>query len=325
MGEKWTNWHNAVLGAIQLEFLDYLDDLEFTSEYQLTFAPLKIDVLIIKKTRDIVIDKNIGRIFRNANIIEYKSPKDDFTVANFGKAMTYCYGYTSKKEYPITDITLSIIVSMEPKTVFEHIKDVYGWEIEEVSLGLYIVSGVGMAFPIQFIETKKLSTAENLWLKALRDKVPRESLAKVLEESKKLENIDKETLAAYIYVLAGANEKTIEELIKMGNTAFDDLMERTGYKAKWEQRAREQERQQWEQANQQWQSKYTETQRQLEEAQTMKRVGLAILSLVKSFYDDVSLKRIRFILSVDFENNIENLFKLLNAEQIEKLLLPRVG
>jgi predicted transposase YbfD/YdcC len=57
--------------------------------------------------------------------------------------------------------------------------------------------------------------------------------------------------------------------------------------------------------------------------QTMKRVALAILSLVKSFYDNKSLKRIRFILSVDFENNIEKVFKLLNAQAIESLLLPR--
>jgi predicted transposase YbfD/YdcC len=57
--------------------------------------------------------------------------------------------------------------------------------------------------------------------------------------------------------------------------------------------------------------------------QTMKRVVLAILSLVKSFYDDKSLKRIRFILAIDFENNIEKIFKLLNAEAIENLLLPR--
>jgi predicted transposase YbfD/YdcC len=57
--------------------------------------------------------------------------------------------------------------------------------------------------------------------------------------------------------------------------------------------------------------------------QTMKRVALAILTLVKSFYDDKSLKRIRFILSIDFENNVEKIFKLLNADAIESLLLPR--
>ena len=57
--------------------------------------------------------------------------------------------------------------------------------------------------------------------------------------------------------------------------------------------------------------------------QTMKRAALAILSLVQSFYDDKSLKRIRLILAIDFETNIEKIFKLLNAEAIENLLLPR--
>jgi predicted transposase YbfD/YdcC len=57
--------------------------------------------------------------------------------------------------------------------------------------------------------------------------------------------------------------------------------------------------------------------------QTMKRVALAILSLVQSFYDDKSLKGIRFILSLGFEKHIETIFKLLNAQAIQNLLLPR--
>jgi hypothetical protein len=38
--------------------------------------------------------------------------------------------------------------------------------------------------------------------------------------------------------------------------------------------------------------------------QTMKRAALAILSLVQSFYDNRSLKMIRYILSLDFEEHI---------------------
>jgi predicted transposase YbfD/YdcC len=59
--------------------------------------------------------------------------------------------------------------------------------------------------------------------------------------------------------------------------------------------------------------------------QTMKRVALAILSLAQSFYDNRSLKRIRYILSLGFEEHIETLFKLLNAQAIQALLLPRSG
>jgi hypothetical protein len=56
--------------------------------------------------------------------------------------------------------------------------------------------------------------------------------------------------------------------------------------------------------------------------QTMKRVSLAILSLVQSAFDGTSLKRIRFMLSLSFEQHIETIFKLLNAQAIRHLLLP---
>ena len=72
-----TAWHPAFLQAIQLELEDYLDVLTFESEYQLTTEPLKIDVLIIKKKKDVVIEKNIAQIFRQFNVVEYKSPKSE--------------------------------------------------------------------------------------------------------------------------------------------------------------------------------------------------------------------------------------------------------
>jgi hypothetical protein len=263
--EDRNDWHNAVFGAIQLEFVDYKDALEFTSEYPITTEPMRIDILIVKKIKNIVIKKNIGQIFRNYNIVEYKNPNDNFTVTDFGKTLAYCYAYTSKNEVPITDISLSIIVSMEPRTVFQHLKDVYGWNINEKYPGIYIVSGAGMAFPIQLINSKKLPESENLWLKNLREGVSVESLEKVFDESKKLKGTDKVTFAAYLYVLGNANKETMKELIKMEKSAFDELMEETGMAAMWEQRGMEKANQQWEAKTQQWQSKEAEYQRLLDE------------------------------------------------------------
>ncbi|MHB9293166.1 hypothetical protein Holit_02286 [Hollandina sp. SP2] len=59
--------------------------------------------------------------------------------------------------------------------------------------------------------------------------------------------------------------------------------------------------------------------------QTMKREALAIRSLVQSFYDTRSLQMIRYILSLDFEEHIQTIFKVLNARAIQNLLLPRTG
>ena len=66
-------WHPAFLQAIQHELFEYRDSLEFKYEYPLTEEPLRIDLLIIKKPKQLAIEKNIARIFRADNILEYKS------------------------------------------------------------------------------------------------------------------------------------------------------------------------------------------------------------------------------------------------------------
>ena len=51
----------------------------------------------------------------------------------------------------------------------------------------------------------------------------------------------------------------------------------------------------------------------------LKRICLAVLKFVQTYYN-ISLNKIRFLLSIDFEKEIDNVFKLLNTEDIAKLL-----
>ena len=51
----------------------------------------------------------------------------------------------------------------------------------------------------------------------------------------------------------------------------------------------------------------------------LKRICLAVLKFVQTYYN-LSLNKIRFLLSIDFEKEIENVFKLLNTNDIAKLL-----
>ncbi|GHV25386.1 hypothetical protein FACS189465_3290 [Clostridia bacterium] len=46
--------------------------------------------------------------------------------------------------------------------------------------------------------------------------------------------------------------------------------------------------------------------------QNLKMISLGILSIVKPFYSGKSLNRIRQDIAVNFENQIETVFKLLN-------------
>lgn len=56
--------------------------------------------------------------------------------------------------------------------------------------------------------------------------------------------------------------------------------------------------------------------------QIMKKIALAILGLVKESYK-ISMKRIRYELSLDYENEIEKMLSMLDMESVEKALNPK--
>lgn len=84
---KSTYWHPAFFADIQIELKEDADNLVFESEHQLSKKPMQIDVLIIKKEKDRPVKKNIGRIFRKYNIVEYKSPGHSLGGMIFTKYM----------------------------------------------------------------------------------------------------------------------------------------------------------------------------------------------------------------------------------------------
>ena len=76
MSEEKLQWHPAFSAALHIELEEELDVLYIEEEHMLSKKPMQVDVLIIKKEKDVPIRKNIGRIFRKYNIIEYKAPDD---------------------------------------------------------------------------------------------------------------------------------------------------------------------------------------------------------------------------------------------------------
>lgn len=90
MNKEKLQWHPAFTAALRITLADEMQYLDMMEEYPLSKKPPQIDVLIIKKLRDVAIKKKIGRIFRRHNIIEYKSPRDYLSVNDFYKV----YGYT---------------------------------------------------------------------------------------------------------------------------------------------------------------------------------------------------------------------------------------
>ena len=88
-------WTPAFVAALRLEFREYKDVLEFHDEYQLTSKPLAMDCLVLNKKPEVQIDNDIGRIFKEHNIFEYKSPVDKINIDSFYKAISYAGLYKS--------------------------------------------------------------------------------------------------------------------------------------------------------------------------------------------------------------------------------------
>jgi hypothetical protein len=207
--EERIPWHPAFFEAIQKELEEYKDILEFESEHPLTEEPLRMDVLIIKKRQDAVIEKNIAAIFRANNIIEYKSPNDYASVDDLHKLYAYVYLYVSLNKLSIMDVSLTIVETVRPKKLIRYFKETRGFSIDEVSGGIYVVSGD--AFPIQIIESKKLSASDNFWLKSLNKNLSEADLSSILGEH--LEEIKESNLNAYVYAIFHANQTILKEKV----------------------------------------------------------------------------------------------------------------
>ena len=206
------HWHPAFFEAMKQELFDYRDSLEFKYNYPLTREPLEIDVLIIKKPKDLIIDKNIARIFRSDNILEYKSPDDYLSVNDFLKVNAYANLYASiTPGVDFADITMTFVGNRHPRELLKYLTGTRGYTAEEASPGIYLITGDYL--PTQIIESGRLSEGENLWLKSLMKDLPMKNVESILDEKRK--RGDKAQLGAYLYVLMRANPIAFLEARKM--------------------------------------------------------------------------------------------------------------
>ena len=197
------SWHPAFVQAIQLELEDYLDVLTFETEHQLTTEPLKIDVLIIKKKKNVVIEKNIGRIFRQYNIVEYKSPNDRATIADYDKTQCYSRLFAALNKKYVADMSVTIVATRRPKKLLKYLYNRY--TVTLAQSGIYIVEGD--TSHTQILVSEELPEKDNLWLNCLRNDLTIECVDRF--------SVSKETKLptdAYFQVIGEANIEAMEEL-----------------------------------------------------------------------------------------------------------------
>ena len=211
---KLLQWHPAFYADLQIEFREETEKLKFEREYLLSSKPMAIDVLIIKKKDAEPIHKNIGKIFRKYNIIEYKSPSDSLSVDDFYKV----YGYTNfykadtgkVNEIPIQELTITLVSKRYPRELIRHLKEVRHYTIDNPEEGIYYV--IGDILPIQILVTNRLSPEKNLWLYSLTDTLKDMSVTRqLLEDYKKNKDDQLYQDQAVMEIIVKANKNRLKE------------------------------------------------------------------------------------------------------------------
>jgi len=259
-----TPYHNAAFDVFAYRLRKYRDngDITLTDECQLSRGPMKIDIVIVKKNRAIELEPSWAKIFREHNLIEYKSPVDRAPgLSTFDKLTGYARLYASQKSLKLTAVTATLVCAREPKKLLTALEKEYGYEILRNGDGIYYIIQKGgdpernLAIQIvvewsdvmlaavdkkpqgaeisdkiaEFIITEGLKEQERLtyWFKAL----PTEHLNNVTE---RIENMDKKRLEAWMNLMKKtglydrANREGQEEGLQKGRREVFCLLEK-GY------------------------------------------------------------------------------------------------
>lgn len=135
---------------MRLELIENKADLDYTNEYNLNSKPIQMDLLVIKKSRDVEIKNEIGKIFRGHNIMDYKSPQDDLNLDTYVKVIGYACMYKASEvhvdDIDLNDITITLVREGKPRELLKWFEE-NAYEVREMYKGIYYVEKVG-SFPI---------------------------------------------------------------------------------------------------------------------------------------------------------------------------------
>ncbi|MBO5629888.1 MAG: hypothetical protein J5965_12530 [Aeriscardovia sp.] len=220
--EKQNNqFHPPACAALELEFRENRDDLEFTPELQLNKLPNRVDVVVVKKSADAVIKSGLGAIFRKYNLWEYKSPGASLNVKTYFKMTGYAGLYLANlaDTDDISEITLSFMRDTKPVKLLKWF-DEHAFTTDNYQPGIYHIKR-SRHCNMQIIVTSEVDAYTYQWVTMLSPKANEEALKTVgislknMDDTRDLQNA--ETVFDLFFSIC-SNEQLIKEKKTMGIT-----------------------------------------------------------------------------------------------------------
>ena len=244
--KKPITYHDGAFSAISFLLRDYVKngDITLEDEKPLSKSPLIIDIIVIKKKRDVEIAREWGRIFRKVNIIEYKSPSDSpISLRMFDKVIHgYAGIYAWQNNVPLTDMTATIVCYRKPVKLFKTLSENFGYEVLRKYDGIYYITqkGVeaGKSLAIQIVVGSELPDSE-LVLKALRADIDAATLRKTAAVPFAEDEESALLLSYWMHVMVRLNPEILKILNEEANMRFAtdeeirNVVRKSGLEEEW--------------------------------------------------------------------------------------------
>ena len=179
-----SDWHAGFEALLRIETHKYADCVHISTEEEIGEVPPRTDFVILVEDEQIEWEKEIFRIFRKINILEYKNPHDALNRRVIRKVCGYANLYIGVAEHenerPENQVTVSIFRAVKNAELFEEMeKD--GTLVRDRIPGIYHVKGY-TNLPFQIIITGELEGDGYAAYRALTDKADAADVERIIED-----------------------------------------------------------------------------------------------------------------------------------------------
>ena len=221
------HWHPGFQGATEWELKANKKDLTFEYDHPLSKEPLKMDALIIKKDPDVIIQNDIGKLFKPHNVVEYKGVGDALNIDVVYKALAYACLYKSLgdhvNEIPAEDVTITIMRAEYPKDLFDVLES-SGIHMEEKYPGIYYLTG-RIQFETQIIVFSRLDKTHPAY-RILRPGAAEDDIRQFLTVARlAVEPWEIHDIKALLEVSVASNRETYKKIKKEEQAVGEALQE----------------------------------------------------------------------------------------------------
>ena len=221
------HWHPGFQGATEWELKANKNDLTFEYDHPLSKEPLKMDALIIKKDPDVIIQNDIGKLFKAHNVVEYKGVGDALNIDVVYKVLAYACLYKSLGEHvdeiPAEEVSITIMRAEYPKDLFEALES-HGIHTEEKYPGIYYLTG-RIQFDTQIIVFSRLDNTHPAY-RILRPGAAEEDIKQFLTVAMlAVEPWEIQDIKALLEVSVASNRETYKKIKKEEQAMGEALQE----------------------------------------------------------------------------------------------------